>query len=126
MAQTNKQGEAMKYSSNPDLERVLGKRDWKPGTVGLDRSQDFYYMCPKCGNEAMEWSEYNGCVWCQNCNLDIPTCLAITELDNAIDIFVKTVGDKQTKYLALKIQISELESELAPFRAFKAALQGEE
>ena len=83
----------MEYSKDKRLQEALGLREVIEGSVYLDHPQDFGYLCPTCGNLDMRWSEYNSCVWCEKCNKDIPTCLTITELDEAIDIFVRTVRD---------------------------------
>jgi len=77
------------HSKNKTAEKLLGKRP--SGTLLFDAFEQGY-VCPICnyGAEA-EWedgeysiseeravtfSEYNGFVWCPNCNIDIPSCLA--------------------------------------------------
>jgi rubredoxin len=63
------------YSKNPRAERLLGRRG--PGTP-LFAPHELGYVCPVCGegNEVnLHWSEYNGFLWCDTDNLDIPSCL---------------------------------------------------
>lgn len=91
-------------SKNERAEKVVGLRP--TGYQPLDYPCELGYHCPVCkykaivkGNydERLEWSEYNGFIWCRVCNKDYPSCLCVplTEIDKAIDIFLSTVADAQ-------------------------------
>ena len=55
------------------------------------------YKCPVCGatGEALYWSEYRGMLWCYTCERDYPSCLClpVSEIDRALEIFLRTVRD---------------------------------
>ena len=64
-------------SKNGRAERVCGLR--KKGTP-LFLPDELGYACPICGcsdEVNLHWSEYNFFLWCEKCNLDIPSCLCV-------------------------------------------------
>jgi hypothetical protein len=77
-----------KYSKNTKAKKIMGKRP--TGSIAIDGPCELGYHCPVCeyphlidGNydERLTWSEYNGFLWCSVCNLDIPSCLCIPDLN---------------------------------------------
>lgn len=99
----------MKTSKNSEAERIAGLRriDGNP----IDYPCELGYHCPKCeylltfkGNydERLEWSEYNGFLWCSVCNKDYPTALCCGDnLERATEVYLKCVEEAQ-KYLLAK------------------------
>jgi hypothetical protein len=94
--------ETPKYSTNELAEKVMGKRDIKPHVVIFDQPCELGYHCPVCKyetvtdgeyDERMEWSEYNGFIWCSKCNKDYPSALCQPDIDRAIRTFLETVHD---------------------------------
>ena len=81
----------MKLSKNKRAEKVCGLRPVIKDGIIIDFPEDFGYLCPKCGNKSLRWSEYNCFCWCEKCNEDFPTCLCIPPLEKATDIFLDSV-----------------------------------
>jgi len=94
----------MKYSKNARAERLMGLRP--TGDVLFDQPFDqpfeLDYHCPVCKyehtvdgdyDERLQWSEYNGFVWCSRCNRDYPSCLCLPDPVKATGIFLDTVED---------------------------------
>ena len=72
----------MNYSTNEEAERIVGKRKLPKNSIIFDQPYELNYHCPVCkyknivnGNydQRLEWSEYNGFIWCSVCNKDYPT-----------------------------------------------------
>lgn len=66
-----------RYSKNKRAEKLLGRRG--PGQPLFEPSE-LGYVCPICNDdhpfgETLHFSEYKGMLWCDNCNIDIPSCL---------------------------------------------------
>jgi hypothetical protein len=80
-----------KPSKNELAKKICGLRDNPEGSLTADFPIDFGYICPKCGSESLEWSEYNTFCWCPVCNKDFPTCICIPELSKATDIYLQSV-----------------------------------
>ena len=92
------EGEMMKqntYSKNARAEKLLGKR--RTGVQPFDQPFELGYHCPVCqyklsddGNfdERLEWSEYNGMIWCHKCNFDYPSPLCMPDPKKATEIFL--------------------------------------
>lgn len=61
-------------SKNAILERCCGQREPK-GAVPLMTPLELGYCCPICGirGDNLHFSEYRYCLWCDNCNIDIPS-----------------------------------------------------
>ena len=97
-----------KVSKDDRAKSLMGYRnEGHPGGNALFGPMELGYICPVCGDgkfdESLHWSEYDGFVWCQKCNLDIPSCLCVkysgklekltprNRTDRAIKIFLDTV-----------------------------------
>jgi len=39
----------------------------------------------------LDWSKYNGFVWCEGCKKDYPACLCLDDIDKATDLFLQSV-----------------------------------
>ena len=90
------------YSKNELAEKIVGKRDIPEDTLIIDFPVELGYHCPVCkygsmedGNydERLEWSEYNGFIWCSVCNKDYPSALCMPDIDKAIEIYLQCVSD---------------------------------
>lgn len=86
------------YSKNERAERLMGKRP--TDGVAIDAPCELDYHCPVCEYEnerrgsydgRLEWSEYNGFIWCSVCNRDYPSALCVPDIDRAIDVFLASV-----------------------------------
>jgi len=66
----------LEVSENPRAEELCGRR---PYGTALYQPWELGYACPICGadDERLHWSEYNFFIWCENCNLDIPSVLCV-------------------------------------------------
>ena len=69
------------YSKNDRAKNLLGKRP--TDCIAFDQPCELGYHCPVCKypqtyddqvgcpyDERLEWSEYNGMIWCRVCNHD--------------------------------------------------------
>lgn len=93
-------------SKNERARRLLGLReDWLPKdkhyTI-FDQPCELGFHCPVCkyeleedGNfdERLQWSEYNGMIWCSVCNFDYPSALCQPDPVKATKIFLDTVAE---------------------------------
>lgn len=68
-------------STNERSERMMGRRG--PGQP-IDMPCEQGYRCPVCvveevgyEDEALQWSEYNGFLWCERCDRDYPSALCV-------------------------------------------------
>lgn len=63
-------------SKNEQAKKVVGIRS--PGTP-VFMPCELGYACPLCGEEgeALNFSEYYSFMYCENCNIDIPSCLCV-------------------------------------------------
>lgn len=103
------------YSRNGRAEKLVGLRDVKEGMVILDIPGELGFRCPVCKNEIiskelgmyderLEWSEYNGFLWCSVCNFDFLTILCVPNLNTiegckkAIDIFLKCIEEANERF----------------------------
>ena len=80
--------------------RIVGLRrtDGQP----FDRPCELGFHCPVCKydlasngewDERLEWSEYNGFLWCSVCDKDYPSTLCMPNIDRAIKIYLMSVRD---------------------------------
>ncbi len=98
------------FSVNQRAE-VMGRR--RTDVVPFDQPCELGYWCPVCrvvplledGNydERLHWSEYEGFLWCEICNLDYPSVLCVRldaeasypweqmGVEAAIDVYLRTV-----------------------------------
>lgn len=89
----------MKTSVNKLAERIVGKRKVEPNTIIFDQPCEVGYHCPVCKevhpegdyDERLQWSEYNGFVWCSVCNEDYPSALCQPDIDRAIKTYLQCV-----------------------------------
>jgi hypothetical protein len=71
---------------------ILWKRptEWQP----VDYPCELGYQCPICKierDELLNWSEYNYCLRCPRCELDIPSCLCKQDIKANIETFMQTI-----------------------------------
>ena len=87
---------------NEEAERIVGIRKLPKNTIIFDQPCELNYHCPVCkyknivnGNydQRLEWSEYNGFIWCSVCNKDYPTCFCIPNKDEAIKCYLSCIED---------------------------------
>jgi hypothetical protein len=93
-----------KISTNELAEKVVGRREeTMKGAIPIDQPCELGYHCPVCkyenlagGNfdERLQWSEYNGFLWCAVCNKDYPTCFCVPDnIDHAIAVYLECIED---------------------------------
>lgn len=105
----------MSYSKNDLAERIVGKRDIPDNVIILDEPCELGFHCPVCDYEIevdgefdmrLTWSEYNGFIYCYECNKDYPSCFCIPltsrlpyyvstsePIDYAIWLYLKSIED---------------------------------
>jgi hypothetical protein len=105
-----------RVSVNKRAEAIVGKRNMPEGAIPIDQPCELGYHCPVCKykhfrvnqmtwDERLEWSEYNGFLWCSVCNKDYPSCLCVpmdadppmylkkkSAADYAIEIYLDAVN----------------------------------
>ncbi len=80
--------------------RIVGLRriDGQP----FDPPCELGFHCPVCKydlasdgeyDERLEWSEYNGFLWCSVCDEDYPSVLCMPEIHRAIKIYLMCVKE---------------------------------
>lgn len=84
------------YSKNKRAERLVGKR-MTDGII-IDFPAELGYHCPVCeykqvgsnGNYdgRLDWSEYNGFIYCHECNKDYPSCICMTDKEMATKVYL--------------------------------------
>lgn len=93
-----------KISKNKRAKKLVGLRAeyLHSPTIIFDFPCELGYHCPVCkyelivdGNydERLDWSEYNGFLWCDVCNKDYPTALCMPDINRAIDIYLTCIKD---------------------------------
>ena len=91
------------YSKNERAEEIVGLRPHVDGII-FDLPAELGYRCPVCLNEPssekegwiderLEWSEYNGFLWCSVCNRDYPSVLCQPDINKSIEIYLKCIED---------------------------------
>ena len=96
------------YSRNERAEKLVGFRDVKGATVIINFPGEMGFKCPVCKNQAyseeygmyderLEWSEYNGFLWCSVFNQDYPSVLCQPDINKAIEIYLDCIEDAQMK-----------------------------
>lgn len=94
-----------KYSKNDYAEKVVGKRNLPPNAHIFDFPCELGYHCPVCKyenpkddyDERLDWSEYEGFIWCSVCNKDYPSCLCMPDIDKAIKIYLDCISQSKSK-----------------------------
>jgi hypothetical protein len=95
------------YSKNERARQVMGLRlqGRTEGVVIFDQPCELGYHCPVCKyeltdgrnyDERLDWSEYNGFLWCSVCNRDYPSCLCQPDMDKAIETFLDQIESDRT------------------------------
>jgi len=96
----------MKYSKNVEAEKIVGKRNIPKNAMIFDFPCELDYHCPICKYEnetngefdtRLEWSEYNGFIYCRVCNKDFPSCLCTPNIDKAIKIYLDCQEESYAK-----------------------------
>ena len=111
-----------RVSKNKRAEEIVGLRDIPEGSIPFDQPCELGYHCPVCQyrhftssqmewDERLQWSEYNGFLWCSVCNKDYPSCLCIpmneepprylkkkSAADYAIEIYLDAVKFAELRY----------------------------
>ena len=89
-------------SKDKKAEKLVGlRKEYYPlNAIPFDQPCELGYHCPVCkyklsykGNydERLNWSEYQGFLWCEICNKDYPSALCMPNIDRAIDIYLDCV-----------------------------------
>ena len=97
----------LEFSTNDRAKELMGERmDGRTtGVMPIDLPCELGYHCPVCKyrrqsngayDERLQWSQYNGFLWCAVCNRDYPSALCHPIKPSkwtagAIDIFLNTV-----------------------------------
>jgi len=81
------------YSKNDRAEKILGRR---PEGNPIDFPSELGYECPVFKVHILEWSEYQGFLWCTECDFDYPTPLCVPlnarkDFERATDIFLNII-----------------------------------
>lgn len=90
------------YSVNERAEKLVGLRaEYLPeNAIIFDFPCELGYHCPVCKyelvtdgeyDERLEWSEYQGFIWCRVCDKDYPSALCMPDIDKAIETYLDTV-----------------------------------
>jgi len=103
----------MKFSKNRRAEIILGKRNLPPRAVPFDQPCELGYHCPVCEypeinnrggwDERLQWSEYEGFIWCSVCNKDYPSCLCYN-VQSKIPDYVCRVSPGPKTYMDFSIK----------------------
>lgn len=103
----------IRYSKNKLAEKLLGKRNLPPNAIPFDQPCELGYHCPVCEypeitkrqifDERLEWSEYEGFIWCRVCNKDYPSCLCYNA-KSKIPSYVYRVNPKCKTWADLAIK----------------------
>ena len=97
-------------SKNKRAEKLVGLREeyYPKNAMPFDQPCELGYHCPICkyrllvkGNydERLEWSEYQGFLWCSVCNFDFPSFLCIPNLNTlegnkkATEVFLNIIEE---------------------------------
>jgi hypothetical protein len=90
--------EKKEYSKNDRAEKIVGKR--MANGIIIDFPCELDYHCPVCkyeqvkdGNydERLDWSEYEGFIYCHKCNKDYPSCLCMPDKEKATKIYLDCI-----------------------------------
>ncbi len=100
MENTKSQSGEREYSKNERAEKLVGKR-LTDGII-IDFPCELDYHCPVCeyeqikgGNydERLDWSEYEGFIYCHKCNKDYPSCLCMPDKEKATKIYLDCIEE---------------------------------
>jgi uncharacterized protein YbaR (Trm112 family) len=92
------------YSTSQKAAAIMGYRG---DAIAIDFPCEIGFHCPVCKyeltdenneyDERLAWSEYNAFLWCAVCNKDYPSALCMPDIDQAIEIFLKSVRDAKQR-----------------------------
>jgi hypothetical protein len=130
-----------KQSKNIIVEKLVGKRE---GGDPFYEPCEMDYACPICCKpitehieifdekgeikpeyERLHFSEYNGFMWCENCNIDIPSFLCLNSnskesVENYTDRFIDFLEKfKERIYHPLTNEEKEIESKRINYKDLK-------
>jgi len=103
------------YSKNELAEKIVGKRSPVNGII-FDQPCELGYHCPVCKYEQtingefdlrLQWSEYNGFIYCEKCNKDFPSSLCQPDIDLAIGTYLICVSKAKEMAINLSIGIQK-------------------
>ena len=84
------------YSQNERAKKLLGLR---PDGIPLDQPFELEFKCPVGRQHHLEWSDYQGFIFCRTCNYDYPSCLCRPDDPRmATKIFLDTIEDVIERY----------------------------
>lgn len=93
-------------SKNNRAEQLLWKRYIRPNVIIIDYPCEVGYHCPVCEYEHMfrwnyddrlQWSEYNGMIWCSVCDKDYFAFQCVSDVDKQIEIALDIIEDIRRK-----------------------------
>lgn len=109
-----------KTSKDEYAELVVGKRPLNRGVL-FYQPCELGYHCPVCKyenvtdgefDERLHFSEYNGFLWCQECNKDYPSTICQPDPEKATMTFLSCVWEARKKLSFNKEVIENIISEL--------------
>lgn len=86
-----------KISKNERAEKLVGKR--LEGGNPIDYPCEIGYWCPICKiewDEDLQFSEYNGFMWCPRCNKDYPSPLCAKDIDFGTKVYLDIIEEIST------------------------------
>jgi hypothetical protein len=94
-------------SKNEKAKKIAGLRNLPKNAIPFDQPCELGYHCPVCKykdpkddyDERLEWSEYDGFLWCRVCNKDYPSCLCMPDKDKATDIYLDCLSKQKQQIL---------------------------
>ncbi len=104
-------------STNERAEKLVGRRDeyLSEGTIIFDAPLELGYICPACKfeqDEYLEWSEYQGFIWCGRCDKDYPSALCQLDIDRSIKTYLDTVEEAIQRSITPQIKKNEVDLRL--------------
>jgi len=80
-----------KTSKNERVKKIVGLRQLKGQPI--DFPGELGFLCPFRSNHFLEWSEYNGFLWCADCDRDMPSAICMPKIEKAIEIYLDCIED---------------------------------
>jgi len=86
-----------KVSRNDRAKDICGKRNLING-ICIDTPCELGYICPICKrSDKLHWSEYRTFLWCEKCNLDIPSCMCKKDIKEGIEVYLDSIKDMKKR-----------------------------
>lgn len=79
-----------KESKNERAGKICG---FRPGGISIDFPCELGFKCPKNKNHFLDWSEYKFFIYCENCNLDIPSPICIKSIRKATECYLDIIEE---------------------------------